>query len=82
MQRCRRDLHWKLTHSRVEATMEESDMTRPQTPFEAASYDLKKFRERRIADRRFMPRASADRRGANPTQVQPPDAALDGSDGD
>jgi hypothetical protein len=41
-------------------------MTRPDTPYEAASYDLKKFRERRIADRRFMPRATADRRAPKP----------------
>jgi len=38
-------------------------MTRPETPYEAASYDLNKFRERRLADRRFNPRASEDRRG-------------------
>jgi hypothetical protein len=38
------------------------DMTRPETPYEAASYDLNKFRERRLADRRFSPRTSADRR--------------------
>ena len=37
-------------------------MTRPDTPFEAASYDLNKFRERRMADRRFTPRGTADRR--------------------
>ncbi|HEV7618898.1 MAG TPA: hypothetical protein VGO51_12445 [Burkholderiaceae bacterium] len=37
-------------------------MTRPKTPYEAASYDLNKFRERRLADRRFKPRTSADRR--------------------
>lgn len=37
-------------------------MTRPDTPFEAASYDLNKFRERRMADRRFKPRETADRR--------------------
>jgi hypothetical protein len=35
---------------------------RPQDPFEQASYDLNKFRERRIADRRFSPRGTADRR--------------------
>lgn len=28
----------------------------------ALSHDLNKFRERRLADRRFQPRASADRR--------------------
>jgi hypothetical protein len=38
------------------------EMTRPETPYEAASYDLNKFRERRLADRRFSPRTSADRR--------------------
>lgn len=37
-------------------------MTRPETPFEAVSYDLKKFRERRMADRRFSPRDTLDRR--------------------
>jgi hypothetical protein len=37
-------------------------MTRPDTPFEAASYDLNKFRERRLTDRRFVPRATAERR--------------------
>jgi hypothetical protein len=37
-------------------------MTQPETPYEAASYDLNKFRERRMADRRFNPRATADRR--------------------
>jgi hypothetical protein len=39
---------------------------RPQDPFEQASYDLNKFRERRIADRRFSPRGTADRRAARP----------------
>ena len=42
--------------------MEKPDANRPDTPYEAASYDLNKFRERRIADRRFTPRDSADRR--------------------
>lgn len=37
-------------------------MTRPETPFEAASYDLKQFRERRVADRRFSARSTPDRR--------------------
>lgn len=41
-------------------------MTRPETPYEAASYDLNKFRERRMADRRFQPRGTADRRAAPP----------------
>jgi len=39
-------------------------MTRPENPYEAASYDLKQFRERRMKDRRMMPRATADRRQA------------------
>ena len=42
-------------------------MTRPDTPFEAASYDLNKFRERRMVDRRFTLRSTADRR-APPTE--------------
>jgi hypothetical protein len=37
-------------------------MTRPETLYEAASYDLNKFRERRIADRRMTPRGTTDRR--------------------
>ena len=37
-------------------------MTRPESPYEAASYALNKFRERRMADRRFSPRDSLDRR--------------------
>lgn len=40
-------------------------MTRPDTLFEAASYDLNKFIERRIAERRAMQRDSADRRKQN-----------------
>lgn len=37
-------------------------MTKPETLFEAASYDLNQFRERRIAERRATPRISLDRR--------------------
>lgn len=37
-------------------------MTRPENLFEAASYDLNKFRERRIAERRAQPRNGPDRR--------------------
>jgi hypothetical protein len=37
-------------------------MTRPETPYEAASYDLNEFRERRLAERRAFPRNSLDRR--------------------
>lgn len=50
---------------------ERQSMTRPETPYEAASYDLIKFRERRLADRRFAPRDTADRR------MQPTGAAPD-----
>ena len=43
-------------------------MMQPEEPFEAqaraVSRDLNKFRERRLADRRFQPRDSADRRTA------------------
>jgi hypothetical protein len=37
-------------------------MTRPDDLFEAASYDLNKFIERRVTERRAMQRDSADRR--------------------
>ena len=43
-------------------------MTRPESLFEAASYDLNKFRERRMADRRFMARDTPDRRQAQPIE--------------
>lgn len=49
-------------------------MTQPETPYEIASYDLNKFRERRMADRRFNPRGTADRR------VQPQAAKPDVQD--
>lgn len=39
-------------------------MTRPESLFEAASYDLNKFRERRMAERRATPRNSVDRRAS------------------
>lgn len=39
-------------------------MSRPDNPFEAASYDLKQFRERRLAERRAVPRDGVDRRAA------------------
>lgn len=45
-------------------------MTRPETPFEAASYDLIKFRERRMVERRSVPRGTADRRIAGTGQGQ------------
>lgn len=37
-------------------------MTRPENLFERASYDLNKFRERRIAERRAEQRNCPDRR--------------------
>lgn len=39
-------------------------MTRPENPFEQVSYDLNKFRERRMAERRAVTRDTADRRAA------------------
>jgi hypothetical protein len=46
----------------------EEIMTRPESLFEAASYDLNKFRERRMTDRRFMARDTPDRRKAQPIE--------------
>ncbi|WP_420476055.1 hypothetical protein [Noviherbaspirillum sp. ST9] len=37
-------------------------MTKPETLFEQASYDLNKFRERRMAERRAVARDTPDRR--------------------
>lgn len=37
-------------------------MTRPENLFEAASYDLNQFRERRMAERRSVARDTPDRR--------------------
>lgn len=37
-------------------------MTKPETLFETASYDLNKFRERRMAERRATLRDTPDRR--------------------
>lgn len=39
-------------------------MTRPESLFEQASYDLNKFRERRIAERRAQLRNTPDRRAS------------------
>lgn len=39
-------------------------MSRPETLFEAASYDLIKFRERRLAERRASQRDTPERRVA------------------
>jgi len=53
------------------------DENRPTDPFEAASYDLNKFRERRVADRRFQQRDTPDRRRAQAgVPPLPPDDAL------
>lgn len=37
-------------------------MEHPESLYEEASHELNKFRERRMADRRFKPRDTADRR--------------------
>lgn len=37
-------------------------MTKPETLYEQASYDLNKFRERRMAERRAVARDTPDRR--------------------
>lgn len=37
-------------------------MPRPESPFEAASYDLNRFRERRMAERRAVARSGSERR--------------------
>ena len=37
-------------------------MTKPESLFEQASYDLNKFRERRMAERRIVARDTPDRR--------------------
>lgn len=56
------------------------DEQRPSDPFEAASYDLNKFRERRIADRRFAQRDTPDRRQTGAQMPPPPsDAAIENS---
>jgi hypothetical protein len=55
-------------------------MTRPETLFEAASYDLNKFRERRVADRRMTPRGTIDRRmsqNGNGAGAEPPQKSID-----
>jgi hypothetical protein len=55
--------------------------TPPQTPYEQASYDLNKFRERRMAERRATPRGTPDRRvnGAGSAAMQQHDNQLDDS---
>ncbi len=54
--------------------------SRPETLFEAASYDLNKFRERRMAERRATQRNTPDRRmqrNAAPPDDQVVDAPAD-----
>jgi hypothetical protein len=54
-------------------------MSRPETPYEAASYDLNQFRERRLAERRAEQRASADRRLQKKNSGPPPAASVSDS---
>jgi hypothetical protein len=56
-------------------------MTRPKDLFEAASYDLNKFRERRMAERRSVPRDTADRRVAQTMQPPQPSSPNHGDSG-
>ena len=48
-------------------------MTKPETLFEQASFELNQFRERRLADRRAVARGTPDRRRnpGTPPQLQP-----------
>jgi len=48
-------------------------MTKPETLFEQASFELNQFRERRMADRRAVARGTPDRRRqpGTPPQLQP-----------
>ncbi|GIZ52283.1 hypothetical protein [Noviherbaspirillum aridicola] len=55
-------------------------MTRPETPFEQLSYDLNKFRERRMAERRAVQRDTPDRRALRQAPDQPPPAETRGGD--
>jgi len=47
-----------------------STEVRPETLYEEASYDLNKFRERRMMDRRFKPRDTPDRRKSESTSPE------------
>lgn len=51
-------------------------MTKPETLFEQASYDLNKFRERRMAERRAVARDTPDRR-QQPSAQQTDDTQKD-----
>jgi hypothetical protein len=57
----------------------ENDMSRPETLFEAASYDLIKFRERRLAERRASQRDTPERRVAR-TGTAPPEEGWGGAE--
>lgn len=48
-------------------------MTKPETLFEQASYDLNKFRERRLAERRAVARDTPDRRRLPEDRSEPDD---------
>lgn len=50
-------------------------MSRPESSYEAASYDLTQFRERRMKERRAVARGSMDRRASRNK-----DAALPATD--
>jgi hypothetical protein len=62
--------------------LETSTMNRPQNPYEAASYDLQQFRERRLQDRRMTPRAGEDRRKVVPDGAQSAQPQIPPSDTD
>lgn len=53
-------------------------MTRPETPFEQLSYELNKFRERRMAERRAVQRDTPDRRSQRQELGQAPPAETGG----
>lgn len=55
-------------------------MTRPETPYEEISYELNKFRERRMAERRAVQRDTPDRRRA-PSETNGQNGALRFPDG-
>lgn len=54
-------------------------MSKPETLFEQASYDLNKFRERRMAERRAIARDTPDRRRH---QATPPNGQQNDMSGD
>ena len=62
-------LHWVA--GRETSAELEIIMTKPETLFEQASYDLNKFRERRLVERRAVARDTPDRRGQAGNAAQP-----------